>query len=46
VRQEGLTTMEFGIFSNGERTNQLAAETYDEDVYEIVTADKLGLKEA
>jgi alkanesulfonate monooxygenase SsuD/methylene tetrahydromethanopterin reductase-like flavin-dependent oxidoreductase (luciferase family) len=38
--------MEFGIFSNGERTNQLAAETYDEDVYEIVTADKLGLKEA
>jgi hypothetical protein len=38
--------MEFGIFSNGERTNQLAADTYYEDVYEIVTADKLGLKEA
>ena len=38
--------MEFGIFSNGERANQLAADSYDEDLYEIVVADKLGLKEA
>jgi len=38
--------MEFGIFSNGERSNQLAADTYDEDLYEIQVADKLGLKEA
>jgi alkanesulfonate monooxygenase SsuD/methylene tetrahydromethanopterin reductase-like flavin-dependent oxidoreductase (luciferase family) len=38
--------MEFGIFSNGERSNQLAAETYDEDLHEIGTTDKLGLKEA
>jgi alkanesulfonate monooxygenase SsuD/methylene tetrahydromethanopterin reductase-like flavin-dependent oxidoreductase (luciferase family) len=35
-----------GIFSNGERANQLAADTYDEDLHEIVAADKLGMKEA
>lgn len=37
--------MEFGLFSNGERGNTLAADTYDEDLFEIVTADKLGFRE-
>src|SRR5438094_7446232 len=38
--------MEFGLFSNGERGNRLAADTYDEDLLEVITADKLGFKEA
>jgi alkanesulfonate monooxygenase SsuD/methylene tetrahydromethanopterin reductase-like flavin-dependent oxidoreductase (luciferase family) len=38
--------MDFGLFSNGERTNQIAADTYDEDLYEVTLADKLGFKEA
>ena len=28
--------MDFGLFSNGERTNKVAAETYDEDLAEVV----------
>ena len=38
--------MEFGIFSNGERGNQLAADTFDEDMFEVVVADRLGMTEA
>jgi len=38
--------MDFGLFSNGERTNQIAADSYDEDLYEIRLADRLGFKEA
>ena len=38
--------MEFGLFSNGERMNQLALKTYDEDLFEVATADKLGFQEA
>src|SRR5216110_2143084 len=38
--------MDFGLFSNGERTNKLAADTYDEDLYEVMLADRLGFKEA
>ena len=38
--------MEFGIFSNGFRPHTTAAQTYDEDLAEIIHADKLGLKYA
>lgn len=38
--------MEFGIFSNGFRPHTTAAQTYDEDIYEIVLADKLGFRDA
>lgn len=38
--------MEFGLFSNGERTNKVAADSYDEDLAEIIAADKLGFREA
>jgi alkanesulfonate monooxygenase SsuD/methylene tetrahydromethanopterin reductase-like flavin-dependent oxidoreductase (luciferase family) len=34
--------MEFGIFSNGFRPHTTAAQTYDEDLAEIVHADQLG----
>ena len=34
--------MDFGLFSNGERTNKVAAETYDEDLAEVMLADRLG----
>ena len=34
--------MEFGIFSNGIRPHTSAARTYDEDIREIVLADRLG----
>src|SRR3954466_3428335 len=40
------STMDFGLFSNGERTNQIAADSYDEDLYENRLADRLGFKEA
>jgi limonene 1,2-monooxygenase len=36
--------MEFGVFSNGFRPHTSAAKTYDEDLYEIVLADRLGFK--
>jgi alkanesulfonate monooxygenase SsuD/methylene tetrahydromethanopterin reductase-like flavin-dependent oxidoreductase (luciferase family) len=39
-------TMEFGLFSNGERNGTVAADSYDEDLYEIVLADRLGFQEA
>ncbi len=38
--------MEFGIFSNGERHNSVAADSYDEDLYEIKLVDRLGFREA
>jgi alkanesulfonate monooxygenase SsuD/methylene tetrahydromethanopterin reductase-like flavin-dependent oxidoreductase (luciferase family) len=38
--------MKFGIFSNGMRTNKLAADSYESDLEEIVAADKLGYREA
>src|SRR5580704_1439701 len=36
--------MEFGIFSNGFRPHTTAAQTYDEDLAEIVLADQLGYR--
>lgn len=38
--------MEFGIFSNGFRPHTSAAQTYDEDIHEIVLADQLGFRDA
>src|SRR5919202_4967313 len=38
--------MHFGLFSNGERSRAIAADTYDEDLYEIQVADELGFSEA
>ncbi|NQV56621.1 MAG: LLM class flavin-dependent oxidoreductase [Rhodospirillales bacterium] len=37
--------MHFGIFSNGFRPHTSAAETYEEDIREIVLADKLGFRD-
>ena len=38
--------MEFGIFSNGFRPHTSAGRTYDEDIQEIVLADRLGFRDA
>ncbi len=38
--------MQIGLFSNGNRHNRLAKTSYDEDLYEVVVADRLGLCEA
>jgi limonene 1,2-monooxygenase len=38
--------MEFGIFSNGFRRHTSAGKTYDEDIAEIVLADRLGFRDA
>src|SRR4051812_39346045 len=38
--------MEFGIFSNGFRPHTSAAQTYQEDLAEIVLADRLGFRDA
>lgn len=38
--------MHFGIFSNGFRPHTTAAQTYEEDIQEIVLADKLGFRDA
>lgn len=38
--------MEFGLFSNGERRNKIAAFSWEEDIFEIVAAEKLGFTEA
>jgi limonene 1,2-monooxygenase len=38
--------MEFGLFSNGFRPATTAAQTYDEDIQEIVLADRLGFRDA
>jgi alkanesulfonate monooxygenase SsuD/methylene tetrahydromethanopterin reductase-like flavin-dependent oxidoreductase (luciferase family) len=37
--------MEFGIFSNGFRPHTTAAQTYEEDIQEIVLADQLGFRD-
>jgi len=37
--------MEFGIFSNGFRPHTSAAQTYAEDIHEIVLADQLGFRD-
>jgi alkanesulfonate monooxygenase SsuD/methylene tetrahydromethanopterin reductase-like flavin-dependent oxidoreductase (luciferase family) len=37
--------MDLGIFSNGQRHNTIAADSYDEDMFEIVAADQLGYRE-
>jgi alkanesulfonate monooxygenase SsuD/methylene tetrahydromethanopterin reductase-like flavin-dependent oxidoreductase (luciferase family) len=38
--------VDLGIFSNGQRHNTIAANSYAEDLYEIVVADRLGYREA
>jgi limonene 1,2-monooxygenase len=38
--------MEFGIWSNGFRPHTSPAQTYEEDLFEIVLADKLGYRDA
>lgn len=38
--------MDFGIFSNGFRPHTTAAQTYEEDIREIVLADQLGFRDA
>jgi alkanesulfonate monooxygenase SsuD/methylene tetrahydromethanopterin reductase-like flavin-dependent oxidoreductase (luciferase family) len=38
--------VEFGLFSNGHRNNAIATPTYDDDLHEIITADRLGFHEA
>ena len=38
--------MRFGLFTNGNRLNQVAKISYDADLAEIVLADKLGMEEA
>jgi alkanesulfonate monooxygenase SsuD/methylene tetrahydromethanopterin reductase-like flavin-dependent oxidoreductase (luciferase family) len=38
--------MQIGLFSNGNRGNKIAKTTYDEDLQEIVVADRLGMREA
>lgn len=38
--------MQFGLFSNGHRLNDVAKTSYEEDLAEIVLADKLGIQEA
>lgn len=38
--------MEFGLFSNGFRPHTTPAQTYEEDLQEIVLADELGFRDA
>ena len=38
--------MQIGLFSNGQRTSPVAKPSYDEDLFEIVLADELGVREA
>lgn len=38
--------MEFGIWSNGFRRHTSPAQTYDEDLQELVLADQLGFRDA
>ncbi|MBM2810737.1 MAG: 3,6-diketocamphane 1,6-monooxygenase [Chloroflexi bacterium] len=38
--------MEFGLFSHDERNFKVAADAWDEDLYEIVAGDRLGFSEA
>jgi alkanesulfonate monooxygenase SsuD/methylene tetrahydromethanopterin reductase-like flavin-dependent oxidoreductase (luciferase family) len=38
--------VQFGLFSNGQRLNQVARVSYEEDLFEIKLADELGIQEA
>jgi alkanesulfonate monooxygenase SsuD/methylene tetrahydromethanopterin reductase-like flavin-dependent oxidoreductase (luciferase family) len=38
--------MEFGIFSNSRRPTRTAGDAWEEDIFEIVTADRLGFRVA
>jgi alkanesulfonate monooxygenase SsuD/methylene tetrahydromethanopterin reductase-like flavin-dependent oxidoreductase (luciferase family) len=38
--------MKIGLFSNGNRNNRLAKTSYDEDLHEIILADRIGISEA
>jgi limonene 1,2-monooxygenase len=38
--------MRFGLFSNGQRRNEVAKTSYDDDLAEIILADELGIDEA
>ncbi len=38
--------MQIGLFSNGNRNNALAKTSYDEDLHEVILADRLGISEA
>ena len=38
--------MQIGLFSNGQRSNPIAKDTYDEDLREVILADELGIQEA
>ncbi|MGZ8530594.1 MAG: hypothetical protein ACXWYM_08565 [Candidatus Binatia bacterium] len=38
--------MHIGLFSNGERGNQVARISYEEDLHEVIVADELGIPEA
>src|SRR5262249_13042141 len=38
--------MQIGIFSNGARNNKVAKTSYDEDLHEVIVADRLGMTEA
>ena len=38
--------MKIGLFSNGNRNNALAKTSYDDDLHEIILADRLGISEA
>jgi alkanesulfonate monooxygenase SsuD/methylene tetrahydromethanopterin reductase-like flavin-dependent oxidoreductase (luciferase family) len=44
--KEGDEDMKFGLFSNGQRRNALARDSYEEDLQEIILADQLGIEEA
>ena len=37
--------MEFGLFSNNRRPTRSLGEAWDEDIFEAVTADRLGFHE-
>ncbi|MGH6768958.1 MAG: LLM class flavin-dependent oxidoreductase [Xanthobacteraceae bacterium] len=38
--------MKIGLFSNGNRNNALAKTSYDDDLHEVILADRLGISEA
>ena len=38
--------MKFGLFSNGYRMRPVARDSYEDDLHEVVTADRLGFDEA
>ena len=38
--------MRFGLFSNGQRRNQIAKLSYEDDLQEVILADQLGIEEA